>query len=491
MDTNLKIFDNEFTFLGDIEDYISFYFVRSFFQAKEFQLVVPIKYIDILKDGNYIYLNKYKSMIIEDITIDEDKYLITVKGRDIKSIIERRITLPPAGLAYDEFKGNAESAIKYYVDKHCINPINASRKIPYLSIAVNKNRGLSVNWQSRFKNLTSEIESIARVGEVGWFLYLEPKAKKLIFEVETGINRIAAQSVNSRVIFSSEYSNISNTTHTSSSISYKNIGYVGGQGEGVGREVQEVKKKDAAGLDRREIFIDARDISASENLKDRALSKLSAYDYVNNTESTILDQNLLYERDWDLGDLVTVKSNLESQNLRITEVREIYEGSRVVEIVVGNIGNTVIEQMNTDISSTPSEAGTSQQIWYPTIVDGVIRWELTSYLKTPLGQSIRGPQGIQGVQGLKGDQGATGTQGVIGAQGIEGLKGVQGIQGVKGDTGAQGIQGDKGDTGAQGIQGSTGLQGIQGVQGVAGDGTPIVIQSIPPTQTTGAVWIQI
>lgn len=356
---SLKILDSDLNFIGDIEDYNSFYFVRSFFQAKEFQLIAPLKYAAILKEDNYIYLSKEKSMVIENTSIDEDNYQITVKGRDIKSILNRRITEPQMNEAYDSYSGSAEGAIKHYVDTNCVNTVDADRKINNLVIAENRNRGSQIKWQSRYKNLEIEAENICKAGSIGWFVYIDFDKKKLVFDVETGVNRSLNQDANSRVIFSSEFENIANITHTNSNANYKNVGYVGGQGEGTEREIIQVKKSNDTGLKRREIFIDARDISESENLQDRGLSKLAAYDYVLNTDSTILNTNLKYEKDWNLGDIVTVKNNFGINDLRIAEVREIYEGNIDIEITVGTIETSILEQMNNTISSIPSEGGSN------------------------------------------------------------------------------------------------------------------------------------
>lgn len=518
---SLKILNEDLVFIGDIEDYISFYFIRSFFQIKEFQLIVPIKYEKILKEENYIYLSEKKSMIIEEISVDEDKEQITVKGRDIKSIIERRIIIPPLNEAYDKSKGAAESVIKHYVDVCCINPVDPTRKINNLVMAEDKNRGLSISWESRYKGLATEIESIAKIGNIGWFVYLDAKNKRFIFETELGIDRTAEQNKNSRVIFSSEYSNISNAIHTSNSISYKNVAYVGGQGEGIEREVVEVKKSNQSGLKRREIFIDARDIGESENLSDRGLSKLNQYDYIVNTECTIINKNLIYERDWDLGDIGTIKSNVSNMNLRITEVREIYEDSITIEIAVGEVGSTVIEQINNSISSIPNESNTLQKAWYPSVDDlGNLSWENRNSLNPPEIKNIKGPKGDKGdigQQGYQGIQGIQGPKGDKGDTGATGPQGVQGIQGPKGDTGANGftwrpsvdssgnliwsnngstiaptnvnIKGPKGDQGIQGIKGDTGATGPQGPAGK--DGTQIITSNTQPSgQAKGQVWIQ-
>ncbi|MDU4953643.1 MAG: siphovirus ReqiPepy6 Gp37-like family protein [Clostridium sp.] len=353
---SLKILDENLNFIGYIEDYISFYFVRSFFQAKEFQLVVSSKYSAILKEDNYIYLSREKSMVIDEIVEDEIKHQLTIKGRDIKSILGQKLTEPPADAAYDNYSGSAEGAIKHYVDVNCVNPVNIDRKISNLVIAENKNRGAQIKWQSRYKNLEIEAENICKTGGIGWFIYIDFYAKKLIFDVETGMNKTESQSDNTRVVFSSEFQNVTNTIFTRSKANYKNVAYVAGQGEGTEREIIQVKKSNDTGLKRREIFIDARDISESENLQDRGLSKLAAYDYVLNTDCTIVNRNLIYGRDWTLGDIVTVKNSFGINDLRIEEVREIYEGTINIEVTVGTIETSILEQINNSISNTASES---------------------------------------------------------------------------------------------------------------------------------------
>lgn len=81
---SLKILNEDLIFIGDIEDYLSFYFIRSFFQIKEFQLIAPIKYEKILKEENYIYLSEKKAMIIEEVSVDEDKEQINCKRKRYK-----------------------------------------------------------------------------------------------------------------------------------------------------------------------------------------------------------------------------------------------------------------------------------------------------------------------------------------------------------------------------------------------------------------------
>ena len=86
-----------------------------------------------------------------------------------------------------------------------------------------------------------------------------------------------------------------------------------------------------------------------------------------------------------------------------------------------------------------------------------------------------GANGLAGPTGLTGAVGATGATGLTGAVGAKGETGAAGIAGAKGDIGLTGAKGDRGDTGLTGAagiagaKGDTGLQGIQGEPGAKGD----------------------
>ncbi|SHI89859.1 virus ReqiPepy6 Gp37-like protein [Clostridium amylolyticum] len=515
MDINtIKIINSNFDFLGDIEDYISFYFVRNFTKAKEFQIVAPIKYIDILKNENIIFITPKKVGIIEEVEVDESKKIITAKGRDLKSIIGIRITVPPAGKAYDEIKATAEEVIKHYVIDNCVTPVDVKRKIEQLQLAPDKKRGPIIAWQSRFKYLDFELEQMCTVAGIGWEVYLDLYSKKFIFDVVEGIDR--TKDYNSRVIFSEEFDNITNSTHINNSLSYKTMGYVAGQGEGEDRSVQEVFKTADIGLSRRELFIDARDIENENNLEDRAKAKLAEYDYITSNESTAINSNFIYEKDWDLGDIIILKNSTGESYQRVAEITEVYEGHRKIDIVLGSVIPLPTEKINNQINSIPNSTG-SGKMWRPFIdSNGNLTWTLNSSLDIPAVQNIKGPQGNTGSTGPQGVQGTpgiglnflwNGTQlGVkredeVSYKYVE-LKGTQGIQGkslefswngtklgirVEGQTTYTyvDLKGEKGDQGIQGMQGPQGLPGKDGK-----DGTQIIKSATQPTGIPiGTVWI--
>ena len=242
------------------------------------------------------------------------------------------------------------------------------------------------------------------------------------------------------------------------------MGYVAGQGEGEDRTVQEVFKTNDTGLSRRELFIDARDIDKADNLSDRGKAKLSECDYITSNESIIINSNFIYEKDWDLGDIVILKNSLGESSQRISEVTEIYEGYRKIEIVLGSVIPLPSEKIANEVNSLPNSTGSSK-MWRPSVdSNGNLVWALNSSLDIPATQNIKGPQGNQGVQGEQGPKGDKGDTGMQGAQGIQGPRGYTGSQGPKGDTGAPGPAGK--------------------------DGTQIIKSATQPTGVpVGTVWI--
>ena len=179
-------------------------------------------------------------------------------------------------------------------------------------------------------------------------MFLDLKNKKFVFDVFEGRDLTASQNMLPPAIFSVDYDNISSQKLIESIMAYKNTGYVGGQGEGVDRAIQ-VVGENVRGLERYEVFIDARDIEDSRNLSERGLQKLEELKEVMTFDNEILTQsNLVYEEDYNLGDLVTAinskwKVVLDS---RITEVTEIYEvGGYRINAVFGNNVPTLVERI--------------------------------------------------------------------------------------------------------------------------------------------------
>lgn len=85
-----------------------------------------------------------------------------------------------------------------------------------------------------------------------------------------------------------------------------------------------------------------------------------------------------------------------------------------------------------------------------------------------IGQTLRGPPGIQGPKGEKGDRGPMGLEGPEGPKGPRGEQGIQGFEGPPGPRGPIGLEGERGPKGEKGERGERGPAGKDGKDGIDG-----------------------
>lgn len=383
----IRILTTDFQFLGEIDDYESLQFTRRFHKPGEFEIHINVNknLTETLQEDHLIYLSPIKVGVIRHRELSkENTETLVIKGYTLKGILSRRITVPPIGQGFDKMNSNAEAVIKYFIRQNAVNPVDPKRIIPNLVISNNLNRGPTVDWQSRYKNLVEEIETISNTAGIGWDVYLDFENQRFVFDVKESRNLTASQSQLPPVIFSIDFDNIKNQRFTDSSINHKNFGYVGGQGEEEERRIVEVGH--TAGLDRIEEFIDARDVSETitletedgsqevpiaipdiiASLTERGNQKLQELKKIQSFESEILTYGpFVYEQDWDLGDIVTVQDKKWGITLDtpIPEVKEIYEASGFrLEATFGNTVPTLVEKIKKTIAAPMVEKGFKKDV---------------------------------------------------------------------------------------------------------------------------------
>jgi len=317
--------------LAVLDEYTSLTWTRRWQQPNTFELHCPryakgAEYlveddlIQIVRDGQVEF-----TAVIEhgELALDEQgraSEVWTVRGGDI---ITRRICLPPAGQAYDERSGAAETVMKGYVTANVISPADTNRAISLVTNEADGGRGTSIAVKARYETLVDKLEECARAGGIGWELV--GTATGLEFRIVPGVDRSTAQAVNPPIIFSPDFGNIRTLGYQWTMLNRATLAYVAGQGEGAARQIVTVYDGTyvPAGTARREAFVDARDLDTTAKLADRGRAKLSEQGPKTRLEAQILTGGpFRYRTDWDLGDIVTVR-NLDwgvLQHLRITEV---------------------------------------------------------------------------------------------------------------------------------------------------------------------------
>ena len=138
------------------------------------------------------------------------------------------------------------------------------------------------------------------------------------------------------IIFSEKKKNLLEGKTTDDNSNYKNVGYVAGKGENEDRII--IVKGTATGFDRREVLIDLNNIEDLGELNSEGQKKLDTYKIIQSVEGKVYQiPNMEYEKDFFLGDLVTLESDGIYEDKRIIQAKEIYERNNItVELGFGD-----------------------------------------------------------------------------------------------------------------------------------------------------------
>lgn len=341
----IRLYDREMNFKGAIDNVNSLIWTRRYYTAGEFELHAPLtdRNIRLLNPGNLIAKRNGKEAgIIEDVLNSDGNSGMEIvrKGRFLEAYMDRRLIKSTVN-----FYGKTEIAMRQLLEG--VEPI------PRVELGAIGGYSETVRFQVTMKNLLVYQEKLARSAALGFRLRPDFKQKKIFFEVYQGINRGYGQKEARRVVFSERYDNLDNAQYTYNDQKLKTKAIVGGQGEGAERIYVEVG--DGAGLDLREIFVDAKDIQKEEMTDDEYREALIqkgkealAENQINEAMECEVgaDINFHYKKDYDLGDIVSVnkiKWGIKMDQ-RITEIQEVYENGGM--IVVPTIGNPLPEKIN-------------------------------------------------------------------------------------------------------------------------------------------------
>jgi hypothetical protein len=291
------------------------------------RLITPLtqENLKLTELGNLVWKRgSNEAAVVEDRIIEETamRSQIEVNGRFISSYMDRRLIRPKV-----TFSGYVEVAMRKL--------LSDAVAIPRVYLGTLNNFTETVSFQATYKNLLEYETKLSKCSNIGFRFRPDFNEKKIYFETYKGVDRSRSQGVNHRVLFSENYDNLNEISLRENEQLMKNVVYIGGTGQNDERIY--VSYGNATGLERRELFVDARDITREEGMTDaqyeekliqRGHEKNTSYQRVDTIScATNANANFVYKTDYDLGDIVTVlkKDWGISVDLRITEIAEIYE----------------------------------------------------------------------------------------------------------------------------------------------------------------------
>ncbi len=316
----LLVLNTDFEAVAVIDAYESMIWTDRYNLYGDFEIYFTMSpsLLTYMKEDYYLWLKDSEHcMIIEDIKINadiEEGNHLVVTGRSLESILERRIIW-----GQRIFRGNLQNAVQTMMNECFISPSIVDRKVDnfiFVPSTDPKITALTIDNQYTGTGLYDVITGLCEENNIGFKIVLTDE-NKFAFSLYAGVDRSYDQMDNPYVVFSPNFENIINSNYYSSKAGLKNVTLVAGEGEGASRKTAVVGS--ASGLNRRELFTDARDISSDtedgaltddkylNQLKTRGLKKLADNTMTTAFEGEVeLTKLFKYGKDFFIGDIVQI-----------------------------------------------------------------------------------------------------------------------------------------------------------------------------------------
>lgn len=255
---DVYVYNKSLELIGIIDAYKSLIWATRYQSVGDCELYVPAttENLNLLRKDYYLMRND-STMVCQikkielDTSTDEGNYLI-VTGLDVKRWLDQRVVW-----STQTADGNAEQFLRALIDRAICNSPLFARQI----VNPAGQRIFMLGTAAGFTEATTEQVTYKNVGEkvreyclkYGWGYRVIFSGGIFYFQLYKGTDRTAS------VIFSDAYENLATSKYIEDETNMGNVALIAGQGEGAARS-RNVSGY-AEGIDRYEIYVDARDIS--------------------------------------------------------------------------------------------------------------------------------------------------------------------------------------------------------------------------------------
>lgn len=336
---DIYVLNDKFEIVDLIDGYTSVIWTTRYYTPGDFELYVAAdtRILNLIKNNNYLVRDKdmtdntYRNVMVIDksnikLNTDiENGDFLTVTGKCLKSIVGRRVVIDQTIMT-----GKLEVCINRLLTENIINPKNVKRKIDNFIFDNSTNFNINITMQVTGDNLESVITKICQNYGLGWDVIISNK--KFVFYLYKGVDRSESQNINPHVVFSYEFDNLLTSDYSEDVNKYANVAIVAGEGEGAARKKYETGGVNETGLNRFELFVDARDISTNNGeissneyntmLAEKGAESLAECQKIITFEGEVdATKNYVLNHDFFIGDIVQVINEYRiSKKSRITEI---------------------------------------------------------------------------------------------------------------------------------------------------------------------------
>lgn len=350
MDVTIR--DNNFNIVGVVDDFESVIWTERYDSPGDFQLYGPMdstisKYC---KAGYFANIpGSDRTMIIETISAENNpkqSSKITVTGRSVESILDRRIIW-----GTEVFLGEnnlVQNAVKDIITNHVIKPKVEQRAIPNFSFLENQDPALL---DMTFAEIQYDGDSVLDVVSglcqtFGLGFRIINSGSSFTFALFNGVDRSASQSDYPVLTFSEEYDNVIESRFDMDKKPYKNVALVDGEEDSETHVKDRVVAGDemASGLNRFEMHVSSgvtstyqdsdgttKTIAPSKYLRmvrAKGTEEIDKLQDIYKLDGKIDTDNIKYGVDYYVGDKVQFKGLFDiDTKVRITEFIRCLDGS--------------------------------------------------------------------------------------------------------------------------------------------------------------------
>lgn len=327
--------------IGMVSEYKGVVFPQTFVGCSKFNLYVPMTEhnIELLKEKRIVYLNEEingEITRVETIVNDSMEKVLKVSGCTLEWLLKSRIVWG----TYKAENKRPDVMMSEIVVQNCINPNDSKRVIPFLGIKeINENINIEkISHQKTGDEVYDECKTLCETYGFGYSISLDIMNKKMWLNFRYGLDRSIDQSQRDFVLLSTDMQDILSSEYIKDIEDYKTTALVAGEVLEDSRLTVVSGDNNISGFERKELYVDARDIQSDESadinklLNSRGLEKLGSQIIAQTFKFTIKPENnsYIYGKDYFLGDIITVyDSEIGVQaNVIVSEVEYEWDGDK-------------------------------------------------------------------------------------------------------------------------------------------------------------------
>lgn len=287
-----NIYDKSLNRIGTIETWVSLLWQEGYNTVGTFVIECQQtkEVAKLLKVGNYIGRGDFKTLCFIR-SVEIRNHLIVANGHPAVNILGERVSTTVIN------NQNAEEAMRSLV----------ANMSPWECVEVGNLAGITEKFERQIsdKTILQYCEEISAEIDAGFEFRFDKANKKLLFEIYKPVK-------NENLVFATKFGNLAEITYSETDNQFKNIAVVAGAGEGDARITVTVGNLTATGVERREMYVDARNIQPEEGeteeayrirLENEGLERLAAQIKIENLSAKINSDD--FGKRYFLGDVVT------------------------------------------------------------------------------------------------------------------------------------------------------------------------------------------